>query len=158
MPPLNPQNPYPCVFLFPIHKAINAGRCDYDATRNCWGVSQQYRQGGSIALGIVAGSSRASYIIDVWNQAPDNDRKYIFEGHQDGNVTADFQGYDCRNVIERALGFWQHGNYLIAVFDGHGHCRLLRGNGQNADLFNCHRALQNQPLVGGSKPASNCVD
>ena len=128
---INPEKYYPCVFIFPIHNALESSRENvYEATRASWCISGQYRIINSYAVGVKHGISLGGFKINSWNEF---DGKYSFEGTEELSLVK----FDWKYVISQALGFWQRGNYLIAEFDGNGKFRILRGGGENRDWKDC---------------------
>ena len=121
--PVNPPQPYPAVFLFPIQNALANGCSPYDATRMSWAISARYRNiSGAVAVGIKGAISFGSFKVERWLDTDNG--KQLFEG-------CDYPALFNKNwvkIISASKGYWQRGNYLIIEFDGNGQFRFLRGN------------------------------
>lgn len=121
--PVNPPQPYPAVFLFPIQNAIANGCSPYDATRMSWAVSPRYRNiSGAMAVGIKGAISFGSFQVERWLDTDNG--KQLFEG-------SEYPALFNKNwvkIISASKGYWQRGNYLVVEFDGKGQFRFLRGN------------------------------
>ena len=122
---INPTQAYETVFIFPIHNSTSDGSSPYEATRKHWYVtnSNQNRE-NSIAIGISNNISKCVFTINSWNLNTDNN-KHEFNGIPLDN---ELVNKNWLEIIKRAKGYWQRGNYLIVEFDGNGKFRFLRGN------------------------------
>ena len=121
--PVDPKNDYQSVFIFPIYKALQGGKSPYDATRCCWNVSSQFRVAKSVAVGVSGGISKGAYLIDDWVSSGN---LWGFDGSQINDN--DLLNKNFYGVISKAMGYFQHGNYLIVAFDGKGSFRFIRGS------------------------------
>jgi len=124
--PVNPSKPYPAVFVFPIHRAIQEGRDVYDATCYCWRVAERWRaHENAVAVGLVRGQSLGAWQIENWQPA-DIEGRHVFDGLplQDDDLTKT----RWTTIINAARGYFQRGNWLVVEFDGQGKFRILRGS------------------------------
>lgn len=124
--PVDPQRAYPAVFLFPIHRALEAGRSNYDAIRCCWDVAEHWREHRSaIAVGLVRGISACAFQINSWIKCSDSE-KYFFDG--DETVDVQLVNFRWTQVINASRGYFQRGNWLAIEFDGQSKFKVLRGS------------------------------
>ena len=122
------------IFIFPIQKAIAEERDVYSATNSTWKVSNRFRElDNSIAVGVANGISKGVFRICKWKEQGDG---WGFEGTELANedFVSELHPRNYLDVIQRAMGYWQRGNYLVVQFDGLGQCRFLRGS-SNKDWF-----------------------
>jgi len=130
---VNPSNPYQAVFIFPIQRQLLELGDPYEATRKSWCVKEEYRNiGGAFAVGLANFISRGVYLIDNWYENDEN--KHEFESLSDFDET-ELINRNWQNVIQRSMGYWQRGNYLIIEFNGQGQFRFLRGNPDKETWF-----------------------
>lgn len=121
--PIDPDEQYQTVFVFPIHGALANGENVYNATRMAWAVKDFYRgMKDAVAVGIKEFISFGSYRIEKWQNH--DDKKYEFIGTE----FSEFKNMNWRRIISDAMGYWQRGNYLVIEFDGKGRFRNLKGN------------------------------
>lgn len=124
-PHVNPSAAYPIVFIFNIAKELpKRGGDVYEATRRSWPASKWVPHRAGIAIGLDKGFSRGAYSFASWSEAPISGR-WMFTGQP--LFQHELLGRSFSNVISKAIGYWQRGNYLVAEFDGKEGCRLLRG-------------------------------
>jgi hypothetical protein len=129
--PINPAIPIKKVFIFPIQNALAEGKTVYDATRYAWDVNLKYQSLPAYAVGVKNRISVGSFLIREWIKVND---KHEFNGEEDNTLI----NRSWRNIISRAKGYWQRGNYLIVEFDGNGKYKIIRGGGeQNTEWFDC---------------------
>lgn len=126
---VDPVNSYQRVFIFHIRNALAENKDVYDATRGDWYVKESNQSVPAYAVGIVNNISRGAFHIDGWDPVVN---KHRFSGKPHPSL----EGLDWSQVIGKAKGYWQRGNYLVAEFDGAGRFRLLRGSGSEAPWYN----------------------
>ncbi|MFY7999429.1 MAG: LEM-3-like GIY-YIG domain-containing protein [Candidatus Kapaibacteriota bacterium] len=122
--PVNPSKAYPIVFLFPIHKALRAGSTVYDATRSSWRVSpvqQGYKD--AIGVGLDGGIEKGSFSIDAWHPVSGTNRHEFT-----GTAIPDFSNTNFGAILNRAMGYWQRGNFLVVEFNEKGEFRYVKGS------------------------------
>jgi hypothetical protein len=122
------------VFIFPIHRALDEGKSAYDATRSAWPVSEKYRSLDAYAVGLDRGISSGAYKIKTWKPIGD---RFEFEGDETDPLTGELCNKNWRPVIDPVMGYYMHGNYIIAEFDGQGKYRILCGEGPNPEWRDC---------------------
>lgn len=122
---INPTQAFESVFIFPIHNSTSDGTSTYEATRMHWYVTKdnQSRE-NSIAIGLSNTISKGVFSIDNWTLNTTNN-KHEFNGRELNNQLVNKKWW---NIIQKAKGYWQRGNYLIVEFDGNGKFRFIRGN------------------------------
>lgn len=120
--PVNPATPFKRVFIFPIHNTMRTQDLVYEATRAEWRVIKENRTTPAHAVGLKNGLSVGSYIVDAWNELGNG--KCEFRGREDVTLL----NKNWSRIINRTLGYWKRGNYLIVSFDGKGNARFLRGS------------------------------
>lgn len=122
--PVNPSKAYPIVFLFPIHKALRAGATVYNATRSSWRVSQVL-QGykDAIGVGLDGGIEKGSFLIDAWHPVSGTNRHEFT-----GTEIPDFSNTNFGAILNRSMGYWQRGNFLVVEFNGKGEFRFVKGS------------------------------
>ncbi len=124
-PPVNPLHAHKLVFLFPISQLIGERNDLYESTRKYWRVPERWRdQEGAIALGINSQTSAAAFYVNAWQIAGG---KYAFTG-DDVTDNNELARRDFTSIIDRAKGYWQHGQFLIIEFGGNGNFRFHRGS------------------------------
>jgi hypothetical protein len=137
---VNPDIGIENVFIFPIQNAVNRGASIYDATRMVWYVNHTNRNlQNSIAVGLRYAISIGSYQINNWTNTVLDSNKHEFTAvhHPTPNTYAPLQNKNWINVLDKAKGFWQRGNYLIVDFDGQGHFRIKRGSQDRTTWHDC---------------------
>ena len=127
---VNPETPYPAVFVLPIHNMLPKTKSAYEAARRSWIVSQRFRDlPESLAVGIAEGwTSVGAFEIESWKPASDAGKtKWEFDGTElpEGHPLA---RKNWRTVIDAAGGYWNYGNYIVVEFDGKGLFRVLKGS------------------------------
>lgn len=135
--PVDPEDPCPAVFVFPIGNQLAAGRNTYEATRSYWSVGDRFRQmQQAIAVGLDNGGiSRGVYSVDHWDLVPGLARtKYEFVGAELANGANALLEKNWRKITGNA-GNWLRGNWLAVEFDGNGRFRYLRGARDHAIWF-----------------------
>lgn len=134
--PINPNFAFKRVFIFPIKNSLIDGRDYYEATRKSWAVTQEWQKCSqdepSYAVGLKNGVSFGSYKIKEWLQDEEHKDKCQFVGED----FSDFKDKSWIEIIKKASGFWQRGNYLVVEFDGNGRVRILRGAGRSPEWVN----------------------
>jgi hypothetical protein len=93
----------------------------------------------SIAVGLRYAISIGSYQINNWTNTVLDSNKHEFTAvhHPTPNTYAPLQNKNWINVLDKAKGFWQRGNYLIVDFDGQGHFRIKRGSQDRTTWHDC---------------------
>lgn len=137
---VNPNIAIENVFIFPTQNAINRGASIYDATRMLWYVNQANRNlQNPFAIGLKYAISVGSYQINNWNTAVLDANKHEFTAinHPAPNTYEPLLNKNWINVLDKAKGFWQRGNYLIVDFDGQGHFRIKRGSQDRTTWHDC---------------------
>jgi hypothetical protein len=137
---VNPNVAISNVFIFPIQNAVNRGADIYDATRMVWYVNNPNRNlENSVAVGLKYAISVGSYQIKNWNTAVLDANKHEFTAvhHTIPNTNDSLLNKNWINVLDKAKGFWQRGNYLIVAFDGQGHFRIKRGSQDKTTWHDC---------------------
>ena len=129
---VNPQKAYPKVFIFPIHKMLKQGASVYDATRKWWRVKKSLRERPfGIAVGVKDKISQGVFeISNDWYPSTKEDKHWEFNGAET-DATDGLHNKDWSKIINKAIGYWQRGNYLVVEFDGKGKFRFIRGGGKN---------------------------
>jgi len=120
--PVNPATPFEKVFIFPIHNSVRRQEDIYEATRYRWRVTEANRTTPAYAVGINAAFSVGSFVIKAWTDLGNGRCEFI------GAKEESLLNKSWSRIINRALGYWQRGNYLIVSFDGKGKARILRGS------------------------------
>lgn len=120
--PVNPTTPFVRVFIFPIHNTMRTQELVYEATRAEWRVVPENRSTPAYAVGLKSGLSVGSYVVEAWNELGNG--KCEFRGRADDALL----NKNWSRIINRTLGYWQRGNYLIVSFDGRGNASFLRGS------------------------------
>jgi hypothetical protein len=137
---VNPAIAIENVFLFPIQNAANRGASIYDATRMVWYVNHANRNlQNSIAVGLKYAISIGSYQINNWNTAVLDANKHEFTAvnHPTPIPYNPLINKSWINVLDKAKGFWQRGNYLVVDFDGQGYFRIKRGSQDKTTWHDC---------------------
>jgi uncharacterized protein len=136
---VNPQEPYHRVFVFPIQNALTNGTTPYNATRTTWAVNSHYRSlQSSYAVGLKHSISKGSFEIASW--VPVNETgKYEFTSpdHPNPAPHQPLLNKNWNNVLSKAKGYWQRGNYLIVEFDGQGKFKIIRGTQDYSTWYDC---------------------
>jgi hypothetical protein len=105
-----------------------------------WYVNQANRNlQNSIAVGLRYAISVGSFQINNWNTAVLDSNKHEFVSilHPNPNTYDPLHNKNWINVLDKAKGFWQRGNYLIIDFDGQGHFRIKRGSQDRTTWHEC---------------------
>lgn len=136
---VNPMTPYKNVFIFPIQNALKNGVSPYIATRTTWAVSSNNQSlKSSFAVGLKYSISKASFEIEAWtNIIGSSKQEFIATGHPNPASYSLLLNKNWNNILSKAKGFWQRGNYLIVEFDGEGHFRIIRGSQDTKTWHNC---------------------
>jgi uncharacterized protein len=136
---INPTTPHLNVFIFPIQNALNNGVNPYNATRTTWAVSNNNQLlKPSFAVGLKHSISKGSYEISSWaNVIGTNKQEFTTAGHPNPEEYVSLLNKNWNNVLAKAKGFWQRGNYLIVEFDGQGHFRIIRGSQDTKTWHSC---------------------
>lgn len=137
---VNPDIAIENVFMFPTQNAINRGASIYDATRMAWYVNQSNRNlQNSIAVGLKYAISVGSYQNINWKPADLDANKHEFTAlnHPAPTTYNLLLNKNWINILDKAKGFWQRGNYLIVDFDGQGHFRIKRGSQASTTWHDC---------------------
>ncbi len=136
---VNPLTSHTNVFIFPTQNALNKGANPYHATRSAWPISENYRTlNPSYAVGLKNSISKGSFEILSWMSLPETVRhEFISIGHPNPSEYLPLLNKNWNNVLARAKGFWQRGNYLIVEFDGNGKFRIIRGSQDSKTWHNC---------------------
>jgi hypothetical protein len=137
---VNPTIPIENVFIFPIQNAVNGGASIYDATRMVWYVNHANRNlQNSFSVGLKYAISIGSYQVDKWNTSvlDANKHEFIAINHPTPIQYAPLLNKNWINVLDKAKGFWQRGNYLIVEFNGQGHFRIKRGTQDRPTWHDC---------------------
>ncbi len=136
---VNPIIAYKNVFIFPIQNLLNKGVDSYNATRTMWSVHEKYRTlKKSYAVGLKNSVSKGSFEIDSWVSVKGfNKYEFISDGHPKPNNYSPMLNKNWNNVLAKAKGFWQRGNYLIVEFNGEGKFRIVRGSQDTATWHDC---------------------
>lgn len=137
---VNPDIAIENVFIFPTQNAINRGASIYDSTRMVWYLNQANRNlQNSIAVGLKYAISVGSYQINNWNTAALDANKHEFTAinHPAPTTYNPLLNKNWINILDKAKGFWQRGNYLIVDFDGQGHFRIKRGSQDRTTWHDC---------------------
>ena len=122
---INPKNAYQKVFVFPVHNMLKDNTPIYEATRQAWkGGKWLLKEPLGIAVGIENKISKGVFEIQSWY--PSNKEKHRWEF--DGNEIDDLTNFNWSKIINKALGFWQRGNYLGVEFDGKSNFRFFYGS------------------------------
>ena len=97
----------------------------YEATRRAWkGDKWLLKEPLGIAVGIENKISKGVFEIQSWYPSNKENHRWEFEGKE----IDDLLNFDWSKVIDKALGFWQRGNYLGVEFDGKSNFRFFYGN------------------------------
>jgi hypothetical protein len=136
---VNPIIAYKKVFIFPIQNALNKGVDSYNATRTMWSVNEKYRNlKKSYAVGLKNSISKGSFEIDTWISVEGiNKHEFVSDEHPKPNNYQPLLNKNWNNVLAKAKGFWQRGNYLIVEFNGEGKFRIVRGSQDTATWHDC---------------------
>jgi hypothetical protein len=120
---VQPSDPHKCVFIFPIQRALSSRTDDvYEATRREWRIAESLRMPNTLAVGIRNGICQGTFSIQSWEQLDNG--KCAFTG----TPSTLFDNTSWTMVLNKAMGYWQRGNYLVVEFDGKGQLRFLRGS------------------------------
>ena len=135
---VNPLTPHSNVFIFPIQNTLNIGVSPYNATRTTWAVSNNNQLlRPSFAVGLKHSISKGSFEIASWtNVIETNKQEFTAVGHPNPTDYSPLLNKNWNNVLAKAKGFWQRGNYLIVEFDGQGNFRIVYGS-QDKTWHNC---------------------
>lgn len=139
---VNPQEPYHRVFVFPIN-AFNNQTTVYQATRTTWRVSGLYRKlSPAYAVGLKHFISKGSFEIASWVPVHETG-KYEFTSPDHPNPAPHLPllNKNWNNVLAKAKGYWQQGNYLVVEFDGQGKFKIIRGTKDYSTWHNCVEPL-----------------
>jgi hypothetical protein len=136
---VNPLTPHINVFIFPIQNALNNGVSTYNATRTTWAVSNGNQLlNPSFAVGLKHSISKGSFEISSWtNVGGTNKQEFTAVGHPNPTDYQPLINKNWNNVLAKAKGFWQRGNYLIVEFNGQGHFKIIRGSQDTKTWHNC---------------------
>jgi hypothetical protein len=136
---VNPSVAYKRVFVFPIQNLLNKGVDSYNATRTMWSVHEKYRTlKKSYAIGLKNSISKGSFEIDSWvSVGGTNKHEFISKEHPKPNNYQPLLNKNWNNVLAKAKGFWQRGNYLIVEFNGEGNFRIVRGSQDTTTWHDC---------------------
>lgn len=137
VPPANPTRPYRRVLVFPIQRALRSGVNAYDAVRRAWSAGDALRRNvpGCLAVGVDQGISRIVVDIAQWHESPGAPDKYEFTGAVLEEHELLHRNFS--NVQAPAMGYWMHGNFIGAEFDGQGHFRILHGAADKTTAYDC---------------------
>ena len=148
MTSVNPTKSYESVFIFNIGTEIEnrIAECNgdrekgvYETTRKYWAKVNQWQKSSDMyGVGLINGMSQGVFKISRWYETnnPYYPSRYEFDGIEQKDD--DLFDKDWSKIIEPAKGFWQHGNWIVASFDGNGHFKILRGGGKNnKKWFSC---------------------
>jgi hypothetical protein len=136
---VNPLTPHSNVFIFPIQNALNNGVSPYNATRTTWAVSNNNQSlRPSFAVGLKHSISKGSFEITSWtNVTGTHKQEFTAVGHPNPTDYLPLLNKNWNNILAKAKGFWQRGNYLIVEFDGQGKFRIIRGSQDTTTWHNC---------------------
>lgn len=136
---VNPLTPYSNVFIFPIQNALNSGVSPYNATRTTWAVNSiNQLLKPSFAVGLKHSISKGSFEIGSWtNVIRTTKQEFTAIGHPTPTDHTQLLNKNWNNIIAKAKGFWQRGNYLIIEFDGQGQFRVIHGSQDKKTWHNC---------------------
>ncbi len=136
---VNPLTPYLNIFVFPVQIALRNGVSAYDATRTTWGVTKSNQAlKSAFAVGLKNSISKGSFEIDKWVDVLDTTKQeFVSPQHPNPIDYEILLNKNWNNIVAKAKGFWQRGNYLIVEFDGVGHFRIVRGSKDTKTWHNC---------------------
>ncbi len=140
---VNPKRKYETVFIFCITKGLERESDNvYEATRKYWKGAEAYVDcNGMYAVGIDDYCSVGAFKIASWesvlyqNEKHKNEKRGAFL-KAEGN-TEELLNKNWEKIINIAIGYWQHGGYLIVQFDGNGKFRFKRGYEDKTSWFDC---------------------
>jgi len=136
---VNPILALKYVFVFPIQNVLKGEISPYDATRTTWSISLKYRAlKESYAVGLKNSISKGSFEIKNWIEVTNTDKQeFISPQHPNANVYPHLFNKNWNNILAKAKGYWQRGNYLIIEFNGAGMFRIIRGAKDTNTWHNC---------------------
>lgn len=135
---VNPSQRYSSVFVFPINNDLKNGIDDFAATSKSWRVSKKNQKlPNATAVGVIQGIAKTCYAIKEW-QTQQGSPKLLFleDEKRTKEVEKELFGKNWKEIIDKAKGFWQRGNYLIVEFDGESRFRIIRGS-KNKEWHRC---------------------
>ena len=131
---VKPQKAYPKVFIFPVHNNLNRGLPVYEATRRAWNWSESMRGNPfGIAVGVKDKISQGVFEIKGWHQDIQANKKWEFDGAETDETDC-FHNTNWSKIIDKAIGYWQYGNYLVIEFieiNSETQFRFIRGGDKN---------------------------
>lgn len=128
---VNPKKSYPKVFIFSIYNNLNRGLSVYEATCRAWPFSKlMIEEPFGIAVGIKDKISQGVFEIKNWHLYNQANKRWEFDGLE----TDGFHNTNWSIIIDKAIGYWQHGSYLViefVEFNGEMKFRFIRGGDKN---------------------------
>jgi hypothetical protein len=136
---VNPTTAYDNIFIFPIQNALTKGVSPYNATRTTWAVSSYCQTlNPAYAVGLKNSISKGSFKISSWAGVIGTVKhEFNSPGHPNPLEYQPLLNKNWNNVLTKAKGFWQRGNYLIVAFNGNGQFRIVRGSQDTTTWHNC---------------------
>lgn len=127
------------VFLFPIRNTLSNGITPYNATRTSWNINNINKMlNPAYAVGLKNSISIGSFEISSWVNVNGTTRyEFTSHGHPDPSDYQPLLNKNWNNVLSKARGYWQRGNYLIVEFNGDGKFRIVRGSRDLNTWYDC---------------------
>jgi len=124
------------VFIFPIHVTLKTTETAEDATKGSWRIGQAFRrvQNDDLAVGVSNKISKGVFAINGWEKTNQGDLWDFNPQTPCQEVLKQLQNKNFSGIINKAIGYFQRGNFLVVEFDRNGRFRFLRGS-RNRDWF-----------------------
>ena len=133
---VNPKKAHSKVFVFPIQNNLNSGISTYESTCRAWPFSKSMREEPfGIAVGIKDKISQGVFEIKNWHLYNQANKRWEFDGIET-DKTDGFHNTNWSQIIDKAIGYWQFGNYLVVEFNGKGQFRFIRGGDKKWSFIN----------------------